>query len=143
MDRIALRNDQQTTIEIAFEREGKTVIETGDSILVASSAGTIINATFNPATGMVDVVPIDGVVGSSDVVITVTLADGVVLPAQAIGYDVRHADADAVLLTPGEIVEKTVTIAVPVPNPAPVVIVDADAPAVSDSKPTSSKTEAA
>jgi hypothetical protein len=126
MDRIALRNDQQTTIAIAFARKGKTVAETGDTILVASSAGTILNATFNPTTGLVDVIPIDDAVGASDVTVTATLADGTVLPPQIVGFDVRHADADAVVLTPGVIVDKAVSIAVPLPNAPAVVIVAAD-----------------
>jgi hypothetical protein len=134
MDRITLRNDQQTTIAIGFARKGKTVAEVGDSILVASSAATILNATFNPATGMVDIIPIDDAVGSSDVSVIATLADGVVLPPQVIGFDVVHADADAVVLTAGAVVDKTVSIVVPVPNEPAVVIVAPDAP-VADVKP--------
>ncbi len=122
MDRIALRNDQQTTIAIAFSRKGKTVAEPGDTVRVASSAATVLNATFNPETGLIDVVPIDDALGPSDVVVTVTLADGVVLPAQSVGFDIIHPDADAVVLSAGEIVDKTTSIRVPRPNPDPVVI---------------------
>lgn len=128
MDRIALRNDQQTTIAISFARKGKTVAETGDSILVASSAGTILNATFNPATGMIDVIPVDDAVGPSDVTITATLADGTVLPPQIVGFDVKHPDADAVVLTVGAVIDKTASIPVPLPNAPAVVIVAADPP---------------
>src|ERR1700686_4049029 len=123
MARIAIRSDQQTTIAIAFSRNGKTVAEAGDSILVASSAATILNAAFNAATGLVDVIPVDNAVGSSDVTVTATLADGTVLPAQVVGFDVTHPDADAVVLTAGAIVEKTASIPVPLPNAAAVVIV--------------------
>lgn len=123
MDRIALRNDQQTTIAIAFARKGKTVAEVGDTIVVACSAGTRLGATFNPASGLIDVIPVDDGIGEADVTVTVTLADGVVLPPQIVGFDVRHADADAVVLTPGAIVDKTVAVLMPVQNPAPVVIV--------------------
>lgn len=126
MDRIILRNDQQTTIAIAFAREAKTAVEVGDTIAISSSKGSIVNATFNPVTGLVDIIPIDGAIGSSDVTITATLADGVVLPAQVIGFDVQHPDADAVVLTPGEIVDKTVSIPMPIPDAPPVVVAEAE-----------------
>ncbi len=129
MDRITLRNDQQTTIAISFARKGKAVIEVGDTILVESSAGTIVNATFNPVTGLVDVVPIDDAVGSADVSIRATLADGVILPIQVIGFDVTHPDADAVVLTAGGIVDKVASI-IAAPNAPAVVIVDAPVAAV-------------
>lgn len=121
-ERIALRNDQQTTIAIAFARKGKTVTEVGDTIAVSSSAVTVLNATFNVATGLVDVIPVDDAVGPADVTVMATLVDGTVLPAQVVSFDVKHADADAVVLTAGDIVDKTVSIAVPVPNAPPVVI---------------------
>lgn len=118
-ERIVLRNDQQTTVSIGFDRNGKSVAEPGDSILVASSAGTILSTQFNPETGVIDVVPIDGALGSSDVVVTVTLADGTVLPSQFVGYDIVHPDAESVVLTPGSIGAKTTVIVVPQPNPDP------------------------
>lgn len=134
MDRIALRNDQQTSIAIAFARKGKTVAEVGDTIAVASSAVTILNATFNPVSGLVDVIPVDDAIGPADVTVIATLADGVVLPAQVVSFDVKHPDADAVVLTPGDIVDKAVSIPVPMANPDPVVIV-ADDPAPTDPAP--------
>lgn len=123
MDRIALRNDQQTTIAISFERQGKTVAEVGDTILVAATAITILTATYNLETGLVDVVPVDDAVGLADVTVTATLADGTVLPPQTVGFDVKHVDADAVHLKPGAIVDKTASVPLfSQINPPPVVI---------------------
>jgi len=123
-ERIVLRSDQQTTIAIGFSREGKSTIEPGDTIRVASSAATIISARFNPETGLVDVVPIEGALGPSDVSVEVTLADGSVLPAQTVEYMVVHPDHEAIVLTPGAIGDKQAVIAVPVPNPDPHVVPD-------------------
>lgn len=116
-ERIALRSDQQTTIAIGFDRKGKSAIEPGDKIKVESSAGSILNARFNPETGVVDVVPIEGAVGPADVTIGITLADGTVLPPQIVLYDVKHVDAEAVVLTPGSVGEKKTIIVNPEPNP--------------------------
>lgn len=121
MDRIALRNDQQTTIAISFERQGKTVAEVGDTIFVTASAGTRLNATYNIVSGLIDVIPIDDATGECDITVTATLADGTVLPSQVVSYNVRHADADAVQLMPGAIVDKIASVPI-VPNPVPVVI---------------------
>lgn len=121
-ERIVLRGDQQTTIAIGFSREGKSKIEPGDTIAVASSAATILSARFNPETGLVDVVPIEGAVGSSDVSVAITLADGSVLPAQVVEYEVVHPDADAVVLAPGSIGDKKTIIVVPQPNADPHVV---------------------
>lgn len=121
-ERIVLRGDQQTTIAIGFSREGKSKIDSGDTIAVASSAATIISARFNPETGLVDVVPIEGAVGPSDVTVAVTLADGSMLPPQVVEYQVVHPDAEAVVLEPGAIGDKKTIIVNPVPNPGPHVV---------------------
>jgi hypothetical protein len=121
-ERIVLRNNQQTTIAITVPRQGKYEIEPGATIRVASSAATIISARFNPETGVVDVVPIEGALGPSDVSVAVTLADGTVLPPRAVEYMVVHPDAEAVVLTPGAISDKQTIITVPVPNAEPHVV---------------------
>lgn len=121
-ERIVLRGDQQTTIEIGFSRDGKSKSEAGDVIAVAATAATILSARFNPETGLVDVVPIEGAVGPSDVVVGITLADGTVLPPQTVQYDVIHPDAEAVVLKPGSVVEKKTIITVPQPNAEPHVV---------------------
>ena len=121
-ERIVLRSNQQTTIAIAVSREGKSEIEPGATIRVASSAATIISARFNSETGVVDVVPIEGALGPSDVSVAVTLADGTVLPPQVVEYMVVHPDAEAIVLTPGAISDKQTIIAVPVPNAEPHVV---------------------
>lgn len=131
-ERIILRGNQQTTISIGFSRGGKVKIEHGDKIAVASSAGTIISARFNPGSGLVDVVPIDGALGQSDVSVTITLADGSVLPPQAVEYTVVHPDAEAVVLAPGTISDKKTVIRVPLPNAEPHVV---HAPATPEKKP--------
>lgn len=121
-DRITLPNDQQTTIAIGFARDGKTVAEPGDKLAIASSAVTVLAAIFNAETGLIDVIPVDGATGSAGVTVTATLADGTVLPAQTVSFDVTHPDADALVLTEGALVEKTASIPVPKPNAEPVVI---------------------
>lgn len=121
-DRIVLRGDQQTTVAIGFSRKGKTKIEPGDTIAVASSAATVLSARYNPDTGLVDVVPIDGAVGQSDVSVAITLADGSALPPQVVQYVVIHPDAETVVLAPGAISEKKTIIKVPLPNAGPHVV---------------------
>jgi len=121
-ERIALRNDQQTTIAIGFSRKGKSAIESGDKIAVASSAVTVLFARFNPETGLVDVVPVEGAEGPADVTVGVTLADGTVLPPRIVEYEVKHPDAEAVVLKLGSIDEKKTAIIVPQPNPEPHVV---------------------
>lgn len=130
-ERIVLLGNQQTTIAIKLDREGKNNIEPCDTISVKSSKGTVLSARFNPETGVVDVVPIEGVLGAfgeSDVSVAVTLADGTVLPSQVARYQVVHPDVDAVVLEPGEIVEKTIIIEVPALNPEPHVVPVEDHP---------------
>lgn len=118
-ERIALRNDQQTTIGVSLDRKGKNAIEPGDKITVASSAVTVLHASFNPEAGVVDVVPVEGAQGPADVSVAITLADGAVMPLQTVLYEVKHPDAEAVVLEPGEIGEKKRVIVVPLPNPEP------------------------
>lgn len=126
--RIVLRGNQQTTIAIGVTHEGKSQFDPGDKIKVESSAATIISARFNPETALVDVVPIEGAVGPSDVIVTITLADGTVLPPQVVEYEVVHPYAEDVSLTPGTIVDKETIVTNPVPNPEPHVIPDAPPP---------------
>lgn len=121
-ERIKLRNNQQTAISIGFARGGKSTLFSGDKIAVASSAATIISARFNPETGFIDVVPIEGALGESDVSVGITLADGAVLPPQIVQYTVVHPDAEAVVLTPRAIGEKTTIIVNPQPNAEPHVV---------------------
>jgi hypothetical protein len=123
-ERIALRNDQQTTVAIGLFRKGKSAIEPGDKITVASSAGTILSAWYNHETHVIDVVPIEGAQGPADVTVGITLADGTVLPSQTVMYEVKHPDAEAVVLTPGAIGEKKTVIVVPLPNPEPHVVAE-------------------
>lgn len=142
-ERIVLRGNQQTTIAIGFSRGGKSRIEPGDKIAVASSAATIISARFNPETGLVDVVPIEGALGESDVSVGVTLADGSVLPPQIVEYKVVHPDAEAVALSPGAIGDKKTIITVPLPNAEPhVVPVPAKKPHASPEEPHDEKKKA-
>jgi hypothetical protein len=132
---IVLKNDQQTTIAIGFSRKGKSTIEPGDKISVASSAVTILSAQYNPETKVIDVVPVEGAEGPADVMVTVTLADGTVLPMQTVEFDVKHRDADAVTLKPGSIGEKKTIIVVPQPNDDPhIVPAPADKPAAAKAK---------
>lgn len=122
MDRVQLKSNQQTTVAVGFARDGKTQTEPGDAITVGSSAGTILSARYNPDTGLVDVVPIEGAAGIADVFVMVTLADGTLLPPQNVPYLIVHPDIDAVVLTPGGIVDKTTIITNPLPNPDPHVV---------------------
>ena len=127
-ERIVLRGNQQTEIAVGISHGGKNQIDPGDKIAVASSAATIISARFNPETGLIDVVPIEGALGPSDVSVTITLADGTVLPPQVVEYEVIHPHAEAVTLTPGAVVDKQTVITVPRPNPEPHVVPDASPP---------------
>lgn len=121
-ERIVLKNDQQTTVAIGFSRRGKSAIEPGDKIMVESSAVTVLSAQYNPETKVVDVVPVEGSEGPADVMVTVTLADGTVLPMQTLEFDVKHRDADAVTLTAGSVGEKKTVIVVPQPNSDPHIV---------------------
>lgn len=121
-ERIKLRGNQQTTVAIGFARGGKSKIEPGDKIAVASTAVSVLSARFNPETGLVDVVPVHGALGDSDVHVGITLADGTVLPPQAVQYTVVHPDAEAVTLAPGAIGDKKTIITNPVPNADPHVV---------------------
>lgn len=142
-ERIVLRNDQQTTIAIGFARKGKSAIEPGDKIAVASSAGTILSTRYNHETGVVDVVPIEGAKGPADVTVGVTMADGTILPPQTVMYEIKHPDAEALVLTPGAIGEKKTVIVVPLPNPEPHLVVAPEKPLTAKEKAAAAKEAAA
>src|SRR5947207_16010141 len=118
-ERIVLRGNQQTAIGIGFAHKDKSKLDPGDKVVVVSSAATVINARYNPETEVVDVVPIEGALGPSDVSVTIILADGYILPPQVVEYEVVHPDAEAVVLTPSGIGEKKTIVTTPMPNREP------------------------
>jgi len=103
-----LLNTQQTTILISYSLLGVAVPAPSAVIAVSVDQPSFLTATLLPDNATIDVVTADGAVGTANVTVSATLADGTVLTSVetfVIAAPVA-ADPDAIVLTIGPIVSK-------------------------------------